>query len=252
MGAGAVVSRLFFIPDIHGRLDLLDALLLKLADEHDMDLLNDKIIFGGDYIDRGPDSRGVLAKVRLLTETFPKNVIALAGNHEWLAIKACAPGQRMSGSIEAYNLWQWNGGGQTLESYPNYKMPEDDIRWLASLPVKHEEPGFFFSHAPLPLEKDRKPQNQGGEFTMNELTWTYHPGEGDFARVLPDGVVGVCGHIHGLPRSKMMPRFWEHYIFADSGCGCHPQAPLVAVEVRTREVIYAHPVAAPSKLEMER
>ena len=57
------MSKLFVIPDIHGRRDLLDQLLEKLGPR--LSLLHgcDKLIFLGDMIDRGPDSAGVIKKV---------------------------------------------------------------------------------------------------------------------------------------------------------------------------------------------
>jgi hypothetical protein len=79
------------------------------------------------------------------------------------------------------------------------------------------------------------------DFSPDELTWTYHDDEWGVARDFGNGIVGVCGHIHRLRKGIMAPRFYDHYIYADSGCGCSPNAPLVAVEVNTREVIYAWP-----------
>lgn len=226
------MGRLFAIPDIHGRYDLLKALLHKLYTEYSLDLSVDKIIFLGDMIDRGPQSKEVIDAIWELTIEHPDNVIALAGNHEWLAIDAHTKGERW--------LWEVNGGDKALDSFGGM-MPDEYIHWMAQLPLYRTEPGFFFSHAPAPRENRRKPENQGEAFTREELTWTYHPDEFGVAREFADGVIGVCGHIHALRKGVASPRFYDHYIFADAGCGCAKHAPLVAIEVRSKEVIYARP-----------
>lgn len=231
--------RLFSIPDIHGRLDLLNKLLDTLYTQHALDLSKDKLVFTGDYVDRGPDSYGVIARVKKLTEDHPGNVIALSGNHEWMAIQYYTRGTR-----DDVELWEMNGGLQTIKSYQmaGYsRMTDEHVRWLAFLPLKHEEPGFFFSHAPAPRESYRNVMYRGQEFTPDELTWTYHSDEFGVARDHGNGIVGVCGHLHALRKGILQPRFYPHYIFADSGCGCNDKAPLVAVEVNTREVIFAWP-----------
>lgn len=245
------MSRLYVIADIHGRLDLLDALLAKMASEESVDFNVDKLVFTGDYIDRGPDSKGVINRVRNLTLLHPQNVIALAGNHEWLAIDA-----HIKPDYDTKHLWHVNGGDKTLMSYgdptstvpyssghqPALAMPEADIRWLAFLPLFHQEPGFFFSHAPVPRDSYRRAIYKGqATFEPEELIWTYDPDEKGVARDHGNGIIGVCGHIHALRKGVLAPRFYDHYIFADSGCGCSKKAPLCAIEVRSRKVVYVYP-----------
>ena len=225
---------LYFIPDIHGRLDLLELLFYKLRMQG-LDLSKDKVIFGGDMIDRGPDSHGVVNYVRALHTAHPDTVVVLAGNHEWLCINACTRGR-----MDDWDLWvNYNGGFKTLDSYPGERVSENHVQWMASLPLSHEEPGFFFSHAPVPPENKRG-HMKGQPYSKEELTWTYGQPEHDFGRV-HEGKIGVCGHIHALRRGVQEPRFYDHYIFADAGSGCHEDAPLVAIEVNTREVTYARP-----------
>jgi hypothetical protein len=232
--------RLFSIGDIHGRLDLLTKLMDTLKSTQMLDLTQDKLIFTGDYIDRGPNSKGVLDYLKALQEAHPSNVVLLAGNHEWLAIDGCMRG------YDNFHLWMYNGGDKTLESFsPHKKMPDDYIKWLASLPLFHEEPGYFFSHAPVPRENRRSMIDFGRPFTKHELTWTYHPNEHGVARNFKTDdnkdVVGVCGHIHRLRDGNFGPRIYKHYIFGDSGAGCHKDAPLCAIELETRTVTYAWP-----------
>lgn len=234
--------RIFSIADIHGRHDLLLKLWDMLVKQHNLDLTVDKVVFTGDYIDRGPSSYGVLEFIYELTQKYPNNVIALAGNHEWMMIQYYA--RRTQDDIE---LWEWNGGLQTIESfqYAGYNScPQHLLKWLAFAPLFHTEPGFFFSHAPVPRENRRNILNRGTtEFTPEELMWTF-PQNGDepgLARDHGNGIIGVCGHVHKLRQGVMEPRFYDHYIYGDAGCGCSPKAPLCAINVVTREVIFAWP-----------
>ena len=75
-------TRIYAIGDVHGHIALLDTLFTSIEKdlkEHPID--NHKIIFLGDYIDRGPDSSGCVEFLIQLMATN-KNVICLKGNHE--------------------------------------------------------------------------------------------------------------------------------------------------------------------------
>lgn len=233
------MERLFAIGDIHGRLDLLEKLLDTLFKDHALDLSQDKIVFTGDYCDRGPATYGVINKIKELTLLHPHNIIPLAGNHEWINIM-----RFVRGTWDDLEMFERNGGIQTLESYQLAgfsAMTHDHLEWLSKLPFKHEEPGFFFSHAPSPREAYRSLMNRGLEVTSDELLWSYHPDEKGLARDHGNGIIGVSGHIHQLSKGIMAPRFYDHHYYIDAGAGCSPKAPLCAVEVNTKETIFAWP-----------
>ena len=76
-------QRLYVIGDIHGRSDLLDEVIQEIGqDLVDNPPDNAIVVTLGDYVDRGPDSRGVLD--RLARNPFPIPYVALKGNHEEL------------------------------------------------------------------------------------------------------------------------------------------------------------------------
>lgn len=224
------------VPDIHGELDQLTQLLSMLDNRWGLDLTKDKLIFLGDMIDRGPDSKGVLDTIMSLQQKYPNNVVALYGNHEDFMVRAL-----VHQDLYAFSDWEYNGGIKTMESFGNIKVPQHYLEWLAKLPRSHEEDGFFFSHAPAPDENRRSILNRGAPFTDNELIWTYDPVEHRIARNFTDKI-GVCGHIHALRNKVYEPRFYEHYIFADAGCGCSSKAPLVAINVHTKDVLYSYKI----------
>lgn len=224
------------IPDIHGMSSQLDTLMTKLYDEWALDLKKDKLIFLGDMIDRGPDSKGVLDRIMKLQEDYPNNVVALYGNHEDFMVRAL-----VHGDLIAWSDWNYNGGIETMASFGTKKVPQHYLEWLARLPRSHQEEGFFFSHAPVPEESYRSRLNKGQPFTDDELIWSYFPKEAPAARKFPDKI-GVCGHVHALRKGVIEPRFYDHYIFADAGCGCSGKAPLVAINVETRHVLYSYKI----------
>ena len=69
------MKRILVISDIHGELKLFDSLLEKV--KYDAD--EDQLILVGDYVDRGPDSKGVLNRV---SELKRNGAVVLRGNHD--------------------------------------------------------------------------------------------------------------------------------------------------------------------------
>jgi serine/threonine protein phosphatase 1 len=104
--------RVYAIGDIHGRLDLLDALLAAIeADDRARGAgLRTRYIFLGDLIDRGPDSRGVVDRLmRLAGEGLDARF--LMGNHEEVFLRA------LDGDVRALRFLVRIGGRETLLSY---------------------------------------------------------------------------------------------------------------------------------------
>src|ERR1022692_4667080 len=101
--------RLYIVGDIHGRSDLLD----RIVDEIHRDIerygyRECLTITLGDYVDRGPDSRGVLD--RLSRNPFPTNYVALRGNHEVLF-------ESFLHDCSGADIWRQQGGLETMHSY---------------------------------------------------------------------------------------------------------------------------------------
>jgi len=155
------------IGDIHGRLDLLDRMIAAInrdAKEHGGKSLTVTI---GDYIDRGPKSRGVLD--RLLANPFPGNYVALKGNHDALL-------QAFLADPKIGEHWQHLGGLETLHSFGigfsslkggrNFEQAAEKLRaaltpeqtkFLASLKMSLSVGRYFICHAGVrpgvPLER---------------------------------------------------------------------------------------------------
>ncbi len=160
---------IYAIGDIHGCLGPLRELmgLLPLKDE-------DELVFLGDYVDRGPNSKGV---VDYLLDHRKPGWKFLKGNHEQLMLDWLSAPESLSDST-----WLLNGGLQTIQSYVPKKdldeirgegarqllrsaIPPRHMEFFNSLALCHETPDAFFCHAGVDLSKPLKAQ------TSEDLLW---------------------------------------------------------------------------------
>src|SRR5262245_623797 len=172
------MSRILAIGDIHGCLRALDVLLRDI-DPQD----GDTVVTLGDYIDRGPDSKGVLD--RLLDLRDAGRLVALRGNHEIMLLAARQSRFEM-------DYWLHYGGLETIKSYDTAgwpatlgDIPERHWEFVESVCVNwHECPTHFFVHAnaypDCPL--DAQPEA--------ELFWQPCLDRGPHC----SGKIMVCGH----------------------------------------------------------
>jgi serine/threonine protein phosphatase 1 len=135
--------RVYAVGDIHGRLDLLDDLLQRIATDESGrgDGLETHYIFLGDLIDRGPDSRGVVERLLDLSKTVA-HVRFLMGNHEQVFLRA------LEGDKRSLRFLDRIGGRETLNSYgvteEDYKMLGfEELATLAAERVPAEHVAFL-------------------------------------------------------------------------------------------------------------
>lgn len=147
------MARLYAVGDIHGCLDQLRH-IVELC-EKDRASQRSTFIFLGDYIDRGPDSAGVIDFLINLQKWSPDHIICLRGNHEDLLLSAL-------GGEDAELNWLANGGDATLQNYGvshARDLPPSHIEWLRSLLLFHDDGQRFFVHAGVhpdrPLDRQR-------------------------------------------------------------------------------------------------
>jgi serine/threonine protein phosphatase 1 len=136
----------YAISDIHGCLRTFRCLLedhLRLQREDNLYLL-------GDYIDRGPESKGVIDHILSLKEMGYK-ILTLRGNHEQMMLDT------LRDPAEKYEMWSYNGGCETLKSfglgeYGRYGIHaglfnEKYIRFLEQLEYYFDIDGYYLVHA---------------------------------------------------------------------------------------------------------
>ena len=120
------MSLTYVIPDIHGRFDLMSEALHRV---HAYAAGNGgTLIMIGDYVDKGPDSNRVIARLR---RGMPDGwaFIPLKGNHDAMMAAALRHPARMT-------HWLERGGDTVIRSYGGNPLaiPEADIAWLEALP----------------------------------------------------------------------------------------------------------------------
>ena len=225
-------ERIYAIGDIHGCADLVDELVLKIADDagnHDQS----RIIFLGDYVDRGPDSKGVLDRLILLKEKHP-NTVFLKGNHEALMLDF------LTNPDDTMHWLDW-GGEETLQSYglrelagrqPQEisqefaeKLPADHLTFLHSLTVTHLAGDYLFVHAGI------RPGVALADQEEEDLLWIrkrFHktPAEERLEQTI------VHGH---QPVKKPMDKGWR--IDVDTGACWSGKLTAVVLEGATRRFI---------------
>lgn len=105
-------ERIYAVGDIHGRLDLLQAMIARITRDirERRDERRPRLVFLGDYVDRGDDSRGVLDALTRLTRVREPAIVFLRGNHEDAL-------ERFLGDPVGGRDWLAWGGEQTLASY---------------------------------------------------------------------------------------------------------------------------------------
>lgn len=129
---------LYVIGDVHGCLgEMKDMLNILKNDVQEPSVL----CFLGDYVDRGSNSSGVIEYLRKFKMDNIEPVF-LKGNHEVMMLDALGPRANFSN----VNLWYMNGGQETMDSYPNEKIPDKHFKFLNNLKLyyKHD-----FSDGPV-------------------------------------------------------------------------------------------------------
>ena len=149
------------VGDVHGRLDLLEPLIdAIMADLRDAAATRRVVVFLGDYIDRGPDSRGVIRRLAGLSQVQDIEWHFLKGNHE----------QAMLGFLQNPSTgpkWCEYGGDNALRSYGlrvpelahraeawarvaadlRHRLTEAEMDFLETLELSVSVGDYFFSHA---------------------------------------------------------------------------------------------------------
>ncbi len=230
-------ERIYAIGDIHGCADLLSILIEKmLLDDAKADAdSKPRFVFLGDYIDRGPASKGVIDLLLSFSKIMPDTVF-LNGNHEVLMT-------RFFENSDYLKDWGPNGGIETLASYGALdltarrdRLNSATIRvdMLSKMPLAHQQffaglrtsvtiGDYFFAHAGVrpgvPLEQQHE----------NDLLWIrgqFLDYDGDFGKVV----------VHGHTPSQQ-PESLPNRICVDTGAFFSGRLTAVVLEGAARRFI---------------
>lgn len=180
-----------FVGDVHGDSRRLDEMLSLLFDA------TENLVFLGDYVNRGPDSSGVLERLSCLRRDRPGSTFCLAGNHDQLLLEV------LEGRASMDRLLL-NGGGTTIASYVANPfgdvhrqlvdaVPAHHVEFLRDLPEMLEGPGWHARHIPL-----TRPRESLG--------------------------FGIYGHV----AQSGTPRVTTTHALVDTGCGSRARGALSA------------------------
>lgn len=195
------MGKIFAIGDIHGTAEKLDQLMGKLA----ITPRGDTLVFIGDYIDRGPDSKAVVDTILELMKTID-HVVCLRGNHEQMFLNYYCENKDE-------DLFLRNGGISTLISY-GFKgaggkdamvVPDAHMDFFSNLKPYYETDDYIFVHAGL---RPGVPLNQQ---TLNDLLWLRYEfinSSHDFGKMI------IFGH---TPISLALPFIENNKMGIDTG-----------------------------------
>jgi len=212
------MPRTIAIGDIHGCLDALNALLYAIQPTPE-----DTIITVGDYVDRGPDSRGVIERLLELEKTT--HLVPLLGNHEEMLIAVLAR------EMEPYG-WLNHGGVDTMDSYG---FSGD----LACVPKSHREffgrlANFYENDTHFVIHANYDPVLPLSEQPADLLRWV------KISNILPgphiNGKIAVLGHTHDRQGEIFKV---PHLVCIDTYC--YGGKWLTAMELTTGTVWQANP-----------
>ena len=217
--SGSPGKRVYAVGDVHGRLDLLQELVGLIEDDNAGRSEKDvRLVFLGDVIDRGRDSRGVIDYLRHdVARSFQCHFVM--GNHEEILVRA------LSNEPRLILPWLHQGGYAFAESYGIPKrelegvhqldvlsmlrasVPEDDIRFLADFLDYIRFGSYIFVHAGIrpgvPLSRQRPA----------DMHWIREP----FLSSRKDpGFIVVHGHT--VSREIVV---WPNRICLDTGAYCN-------------------------------
>ena len=197
------MSRYIAISDIHGELEKLEKVLSKIETRPD-----DIFVFMGDYIDRGPDSKGVIERV--IEQGKTHKCIYLIGSHEYAYLHS-----RLKDDYFEYLFWNY-GGPATVKSYGSYeniyKIHGD---FLVSLKFYYLTDKYLFVHAGINPDYTLEDQDEMDlVYIRHKFIYSKHK--------LPQKI--IFGH---TDLSK--PYIDEGKIGIDLGCGKYKNAQLCAL-----------------------
>jgi serine/threonine protein phosphatase 1 len=171
----------YAIGDIHGSLDKLRALFAD-CETHAAGRPM-KLVFLGDYIDRGPESFGVIDFLLTLRKRRRDDIVTLMGNHEDMALAvidgdSAAPGWLVQGGAETLDSYGVDRADALLETHPAH------VDWMRTLPLSYDDGRRLFVHAGVNPELPLDAQDPG------DLLWIREPflSDGrDYGRLIVHG-----------------------------------------------------------------
>lgn len=183
-------QRVYAVGDVHGCDDKLADIHRQIAEDlRTRPCKAPLLVHLGDYVDRGPDSRGVVRRLMAGSPVRGVKVVNLIGNHEQTMLDA------LSGQGAAMTDWMISGGREALASWggdadaPRSEwaghVPAEDVAFLRALDINYQVGGYFFVHAGI---RPGVPLAEQARQDMLSIRQSFLYSEADL------GIVVVHGH----------------------------------------------------------
>jgi len=198
------------VGDIHGQRNKLEALL------SDPQVVGRKLIFVGDYIDRGPDSMAVIDRLIDMRSKYGENVVFLRGNHEELLLRWLDGSSRgtylAAGGLSTVRSYTSDRSAGVLERFRR-SFPADHRAFLESTNIYFEDSSMLVSHAGFDPASPEVRDMETMVFGRRAIALT-----SDNARAAlgAGGKVALFGH---YVQRSMEPRIDPPLYCLDTGCG---------------------------------
>jgi serine/threonine protein phosphatase 1 len=179
---------------VHGRFDLLEAVVEHLKE---LERGEYKIVFLGDYVDRGPQSREVIEYLMKGPDDRAE-WHCLKGNHEHMLVAA-----QVHREPELVDFWIRNGGSATLDSYGHQPVPDPQLEWMDKLPLIYQDDYRLYVHAWVDSQLELRSHDP------RDLMWKRYPPKD------PGGHRGLYV-VHGHTPSVKGPELFEQRIALDT------------------------------------
>jgi serine/threonine protein phosphatase 1 len=186
----------YAVGDVHGQLQKLLS-LLALCEEHGKGRTT-RLVFLGDYIDRGPESRATVETLIGLQQKAPGRITCLRGNHEAVVVDIARHAKF------ELDPWLRSGGGATTHrsygvDHPS-ALPQPHLDWMASLPLSYDDGRRYFAHAGV------NPSLPLAEQCEEDLLWIREPflsSDLDFGRLVVHGHTPVMTRTPDLRSNRL-------------------------------------------------
>lgn len=228
----------FPIGDIHGEYDgmrrLYDRIVAEIQGGVDPKS-GGTIVFLGDYIDRGKDSKRVLDFCMSLEDSSDIKHIFLKGNHEDFMVNC----RRTRGDYVTMDLWQFHGGEDTFKSF-GIDVPkfyggalDEYVEWMEGLPIIAYDDSYVFVHAAIDIYQPLSAQKS------EDCMWRFERMENAYEKydkiVVHGHMIRKFGPIVDIPNN----RIWMDngmYIFKQPASLCLPEPYIPDQDI---EILYA-------------
>lgn len=221
----------YAVGDVHGHAEELGALLGRIGEDARAAAppLRPLLVFLGDYVDRGPDSPGVIEAILATEAQAAFEVVALKGNHEDALLRFLEDASYADAWIDnwgeatlrAYGVDPW--GGQTARARFQAAFPAPHRRFLERLALSHTVGDYHFVHAGV------RPGVTLEDQAERDLLWIRHEFLSSDAAF---GKVVVHGHTPALA-----PEVRANRIGVDTGCYFTGVLTAARLHGRTRDFI---------------